>query len=246
MSDWTLRLGWAEMGIEWREIAPGYIISSDGQIGSRRRGGLKMLRLAPFGKGYCRVTIYDGKSSVSYQVHRLVAEAFIGPAPSPSHEINHKNGIKHDNRAANLEWVTKSENMRHRFDVLKHGAPRGKAQTNAKLTEAKVRDLRRRRARGETLRTIAADLGIDLAHVSNIAHGKTWNWLDAEHGPVRVKSPAARGERIGNARLTEANVRDIRARRLAGEKLGAIAADLGVAIMTVCAAATGRSWGWLK
>ncbi len=53
------------------------------------------------------------------KVHRLIAELFIGPPPSPKHtDINHKNGIRDDNRIENLEWCTRSENVKHAYAVL--------------------------------------------------------------------------------------------------------------------------------
>lgn len=51
-------------------------------------------------------------------VHRVIAQTFI-PNPEDKRCVNHINGMKHDNRLVNLEWVTYSENRRHYLDKLK-------------------------------------------------------------------------------------------------------------------------------
>lgn len=64
--------------------------------------------------GYAKVNLSrDGKREAR-RIHRLVAEAFLGPCPA-GHEVNHKNGDKDDNRAVNLQWASHSDNQRHAF-----------------------------------------------------------------------------------------------------------------------------------
>lgn len=61
--------------------------------------------------GYMQVVLTDRRK---HSVHRLVARAFHGE-PKPGDEVNHKNAVRHDNKAENLEWLTHTENVRHAY-----------------------------------------------------------------------------------------------------------------------------------
>lgn len=84
----------------------------------------KVLKKSLMKIGYCSVNLcIKGKCRQSL-IHRMVGMAFI-PNPENKKEINHKNGIRHDNYYENLEWVTSRENQLHKYRVLKidHSRP---------------------------------------------------------------------------------------------------------------------------
>lgn len=78
--------------------------------------GLRKLSSAHKG-GYVTVGIWDGKRSHPVYVHIMVLEAFVGPCP-PGMECRHLNGNPADNRLANLEWGTPTQNN---LDQVVHG-----------------------------------------------------------------------------------------------------------------------------
>lgn len=108
----------------WKDI-PGYEgsykISNLGKVQSHIYYNGRTLSdrariLKPFlSKGYLRVCLTNNDGYRKYLcVHRMVMLAFHGNSDL---QVNHINGVKTDNRLSNLEYVTRSENMKHAYRI---------------------------------------------------------------------------------------------------------------------------------
>lgn len=94
---------------EWRIINdfPNYEVSNLGRVRNKKTGYL--LKPLLNNDDYLYVDLYKiPQKPVHNRIHRLVADAFLGP--SPDLVVNHKDGDKHNNVLSNIEWVTAKEN----------------------------------------------------------------------------------------------------------------------------------------
>lgn len=160
----------------WRDV-PGVDGMEASDQGRVRRTQVRILKPWDNRRGYPSVDV-RGKT---WTVHRLVALAWVSN-PQKHPIINHKNGVKRDPRASNLEWCTQSENLLHayrlglkRFTPAMRTAVTRTACTNARqqrrFTKAQASEIRRRAAGGETHASIARSFKAPYVTVSKIAAG---------------------------------------------------------------------------
>jgi len=132
--------------------------------------------------GYAIATLTVLGKRKFVQLHRITWSAFHGPIPDGM-VINHKNGIKNDNRLANLEVVTKSENTAHGYRVLGRKAPNypsfGEKNGSAKLTEERVRKIRQLYATGKyRQKDIAIMFGVTQRLICIITRREIWSHVE--------------------------------------------------------------------
>jgi hypothetical protein len=89
-----------------------YTINEAGEV----RNSTRILKTYLHGRGYYALRLKMNDKSGIHFIHRLLASVFV-PNPLAKSFVNHKNGIKTDNRIENLEWVTSSENNKHAYET---------------------------------------------------------------------------------------------------------------------------------
>lgn len=167
---------------KWKKTRnyPNYAVSNLGRV-RRNKPGInthvgKILKPYLTIHGYLCVMLYINKKRKVVTVHKLVTEAFIGPRPK-NREVNHKDGIKTNNCWLNLEYTTKSENMKHAYKLGLMNR-KGENHGRAKLKEKDVLKIRRLYKTGKYVqRELAEMFNIGIKSISDITLYKGWRHI---------------------------------------------------------------------
>lgn len=159
-----------------------YEVSSLGRVKSVKRKDSKMSKFKQMimrqlinDCGYLFVNLWghDGNDKHN-RVHRLVCMAFI-PNPENKKDVNHKKGVKIDNRVTELEWNTRGENHKHAYAnglrVAFFLGKKGELSANAKPVSQFTKD-------GIYINTFTSGvqagekLGIGYKHICSVCKGE--------------------------------------------------------------------------
>lgn len=155
---------------------PDYSVSNSGQI--RNKVGVTLAPQPCKRHGYVSVTLFANKKPTRLRLHIVIARTFV-PNPESKPVVNHINGVKHDNRAANLEWVTQKENVARKvFPNPGRNRSRKVVQISPAGVHVRVWD---------SLTLAARGLGLtpqNITHACNRHGGQTtaggWRWVYLE------------------------------------------------------------------
>lgn len=145
-------------------------------ISGRRSVVNEVIKVCPVNhRGYERAQLTSSdKTKKIFSVHRIVATHFI-PNPNNLPEVNHKKGIKNDNRVSELEWCDKEYNEKHASDNgLK---PRGNNSPKSILDEVQVMCIKKCLDDGARGIDLANYFKVSTATISSIKQGRNWHWL---------------------------------------------------------------------
>lgn len=161
----------------WKEIPKYedlYKVSNLGRIKNKQN---KILGISK--NGYSRISL-NNKGSKTLLIHRLVMLAFKPEEYFEGAEVNHKNGIKNDNRLENLEWCTRGENNKHaiRTGLRKKLILVGIENKNSKLKDTDINKIKELYKENKTQVEIAKIFNVNRMTIHRILNNKSWTHIN--------------------------------------------------------------------
>lgn len=160
---------------EWRDVVGFerfYQVSNLGRVRrlhhdkKKRTAPFRLLKMGPARGGYHKVVLSVRQVHTTKTVHSIVAAAFIGPRPEGK-EPNHIDFVRSNNRALNLEYLTRQENNLHSLG----NRLRGERHPNSAITNDLAKQIKS--AEGSA-RMVAERLNVSANVVQAIRSGRHW------------------------------------------------------------------------
>lgn len=192
-----------------------YLVYSDGRVYSEKSG---LFLSVTDNNGYKMYSMTFGSKGARYKkklyAHRVVAEVFLDRIDG-KHQVNHRNGIKADNRVENLEWCTREENMNHAIAtglvkinvdewIKKKRVKKERVYVEKKkrrvFSDVELLDIRSRGVSGDDLLVLGKEYGVSISVIYNIVNGIGKYWFDGVRRSELIKIRAEENKRIKEER----------------------------------------------
>lgn len=217
---------------------PGYYATRDGGIVStKNRKHSRLLRQHPTPNGYLSVCLSINGRKITKKVHTLILSAFSYPWGRRM-QCDHINGNRHDNRIANLRWLSARGNVRAAVKRLKENTGRSR-RPRRKMCDHDAADIICLFQMGLSASAVAALSGFRAERAVKVKSGKLWPDLPRPAEWPKRKTCCAKN---ANAKLSMADVLSIRAMRNSGAQLQRIADKFGIAVSTTYRICSGEQW----
>ena len=124
--------------------------------------------------GHLHVGLFKDGKTITYSVHRLVAETFI-PNPDNLPEVDHRDNNPANNCVTNLRWCTRKQNAEY---AVENGVYKfGDNHPRSKLTVEKVREIREKyipRSKKYGIKALAKEYGVSRSTIENVVYNAVW------------------------------------------------------------------------
>lgn len=156
----------------------GYLITKQGVVWTTKQNQFRPLKAWTHKQGYLMLNLCNNNKRTTRPVHRFMAYTFLYDDNTRHLDVNHIDGNKLNNKLENLELVTQSQNISHAYQLGLIPSRRGEGNTNVKLTEKFVLEIREMlKSKLVTQRQIAKSYNAPITTIENISVGRTWRHL---------------------------------------------------------------------